>query len=639
MVEPIDTQELVEQVKRLSENQAQLIQTISSLKGKEKDPFFSYTTPDPIRNIPNFSGNKKEVLAWVQDTEQTLQLFEQYKNDICYGQIVRSVKNKITGEAREILIASGKPTTWEEIKEALLTAYDDRRDITSYIQSLFYVKQRKKNLSEYYNKIRAIDTAIKSAAANMDDYKSSTKAINSFINLITLTRFIDGLNEEISMHVRSCRPETLEHAFEITQQYSNAAYRFRLDKKAHNPTPYSTQQNSGQNKYTKLNAGNSNPRQHDKTPSGKFKNRSQNDEDISMRTHVSKMHINNHGQKQIDTELDSDDELEQECHNKNTRDTTLDSEDDEYLISEEINFQLARERNQNKYTNKSNSSNLITFPADENATMDTTTMPAATTVTTEHTTKELTPHGPQSVVTRSNNANPLPPPVVTAITTNFASANTNFSTPIPAISNATSINSDSFLPPSTTANATITFTNSISTCNTDTPFGNAVTPVLNWAAPSVAVSKSYEYAADAPNIHTNFIPPQRIIASQSNNLINNAAHTTIPIGPTQFQIVDTSRKQVNCIVPPLTPIIKNTGLANTQSTTLLVASSAPQTLSSINNRNWYYLTKFLPKSQTRKQKVCHYCKKEGHFRRDCRKLCQDRQQKEKECDQRCQIFS
>lgn len=335
---------LLEQVRTLTENQTQLIETINALKDKANDPFLNFTTPDPIRNIPIFNGNRKEAAAWVQDAEQTLNLFDQYKNDICYGQIIRSIKNKVVGEAREILIASGNPTTWDEIKEILLTAYGDRRDLTSHIQSLFYIRQGKKNLSEYYNKIRTIDTAIKSSAANMDDYKSHTRVINSFVNLLTLTRFVDGLNEEISMHVRSCRPETLEHAYEITQQYSNAAYRHKLDRKTNNPTPFARQQNGEQGK-AKPNNSNANARYGDRTPSGKFKNRLQTDDDVSMKTHVSRMQVNNHAQKESEFEADSDNEPEYNSQKESVENSRLDSDDDEYLISDEINFHLIHGKN------------------------------------------------------------------------------------------------------------------------------------------------------------------------------------------------------------------------------------------------------------------------------------------------------
>lgn len=49
---------------------------------------------------------------------------------------------------------------------------------------------------------------------------------------MTLTRFIDGLSDELSFNVRSYRPESLEEAYEITVQYSNAAYRQKLNKKS-----------------------------------------------------------------------------------------------------------------------------------------------------------------------------------------------------------------------------------------------------------------------------------------------------------------------------------------------------------------------------------------------------------------------
>lgn len=346
MAQPaISAEVLLEQVRELTKNQEELIQTIRILKDKANDPFLNFTTPDPIRNIPNFNGNRKEVLAWVQDAEQTLALFDQYKGDICYGQIIRSIKNKITGEAREILIASGNPTTWEEIKEVLINAYGDRRDLTSHIQSLFYIRQGKKTLPEYYNKIRTIDTAIKSSAAGMDDYKSHTKVINSFVSLITLTRFVDGLNEDISMHVRSCRPETLEHAYEITQQYSNAAYRHKLDRKVNNPTPSFPKQLTGEQSKIKPNNFNNNSRYSDRTPSGKFKNKVQTDDDASMRTHVSKMQVNNHTQQGKETVPDTEYEPEYDPPNETTENPRLESDDDDYLFSDEINFHLTQGKN------------------------------------------------------------------------------------------------------------------------------------------------------------------------------------------------------------------------------------------------------------------------------------------------------
>lgn len=343
MTTPVDAADLLNQIKKLTENQADLINTINAMKDRANDPFLNFNTPDPIRNIPIFSGNRKEAAAWVQDAEQTLGLFDKYKHDICYGQIIRSIKNKVTGEAREILIASGNPTTWEEIKEVLLTTYGDRRDITSHIQSLFYIRQGKKTLQEYYNKIRTIDTAIKSSAAGMDDYKAHTKVISSFVNLITLTRFVDGLNEEISMHVRSCRPESLEHAYEITQQYSNAAYRHKLDRKSGNMTPVARQQNAEQNKI-KPGTSNPNPRYGDRLPSGKFKTQPQLDGDVSMRTHVSKMQVNSHSQKGNDP--DPHDELEYDVPHEMNENARLDSDDDEFLVSDEINFHLAHGGNQ-----------------------------------------------------------------------------------------------------------------------------------------------------------------------------------------------------------------------------------------------------------------------------------------------------
>lgn len=343
----ISAEQLLEHIRNLTDTQQDLIATIRQMKAKADDPFLQFKTPDPIKNLATFSGNKKETQAWIEDTQNTLDLFEMYKGSLTYAQIIRAVKNKITNEAKEILIAAGNPNTWEEIKEILMNAYGDRRDLTSHIQSLFYIKQGNKTLSEYFNKIKGIDTAIKATASGIEEYKNSTRAINKLISLITLTRFVDGLGEQLSMHVRSYRPDTLEEAYNITMQYSNAAYRQKLDRKSNHEydfqkdkrlNPKQMQQSKpayGANQNATAPNQNKTFNNQNLNQSGNFKPRPQKqliDEDVSMRTARSKTQINTHvvgNDKTDEPELDtapSDDK------------SVLESDDDEYFVGEELNF-------------------------------------------------------------------------------------------------------------------------------------------------------------------------------------------------------------------------------------------------------------------------------------------------------------
>ena len=60
-----------------------------------------------------------------------------------------------------MLIAAGNPNEWNEIREILENSYGDGRDLTSHIQSLFYVRQGNKSIVEYYNKIKKLTPLLK----------------------------------------------------------------------------------------------------------------------------------------------------------------------------------------------------------------------------------------------------------------------------------------------------------------------------------------------------------------------------------------------------------------------------------------------------------------------------------------------
>lgn len=337
-VTEITPEQLIQQVAQLTNTQASLIATINALQDKAKNPFTNFYIPDQIKIIPQFSGNRKEALAWIEDTQEAIDQFEEYELEPEYKQIIRVIKSKIVGEAREVLIAPGNPSEWIEIKEILLNAFGDKRDITSHIQSLFYVRQGKKTLQEYFQKVKAIDTAIKTTAAQMEDYKRSTEAVNKLISLMTLTRYIDGLNgENLAMYVRSYRPKSLEEAHEITIAHSNASFRQKIEnRQASSSSSGANVHPKFQNKYENTRNQNSNNSQNSgpqKANSGRYKRN--NDEDVSMKTHISKMQINNNEGKRDKYSEESDEE-------ENQNDTCkLESDEDEYFVGDEINFQIA----------------------------------------------------------------------------------------------------------------------------------------------------------------------------------------------------------------------------------------------------------------------------------------------------------
>lgn len=339
-------EELIAQVKLLTDNQEALFQTITSLQKRAEDPFLAFRTPDPIRNLPIFSGNRKQTQAFIEDVDNTLELFADYVGTPTYSQIVRAIKNKIVDQAKEILIASGNPNNWEDIKDILINAYGDRRDLTSHIQSLFYVNQGHKTVTEYYNRVKSIETAIKTSASMMEDYRHSIKAINKLISLMTLTRFIDGLGEKLSMHVRSYRPETLESAYTITLQYANAAYRQKMDRTHYPPDnvkpkqPYQKPNSTQFNNNTPANNNYNKPHYSNHNQSGNFKfssNKLPTDGDVSMRTARSKTQINTHEGERSENNIRYTDREELDT-SPDINNDLLQSEDDQYFVGDELNF-------------------------------------------------------------------------------------------------------------------------------------------------------------------------------------------------------------------------------------------------------------------------------------------------------------
>ncbi|XP_058122879.1 uncharacterized protein LOC131293857 [Anopheles ziemanni] len=219
-------QELLEHIRQLTNAQNELVREMNSLKARSSESIINFRTPDSIRYLPTYEGKKTRNPR----VESALQLFDEYKNSAIYDQIVRAVKNKITGEAREAIIAAGNVSTWPEIKGVLQNIFDDKRDLAFHLQTLFYEKQGNKTLLEYYNNLKSVSSKVRAITAVTEEYKNSIEGVHHLIGVITLTRFIDGLEGSLSSYVRCSKPKNIDEAYSISAEYTNAAYRKKLER-------------------------------------------------------------------------------------------------------------------------------------------------------------------------------------------------------------------------------------------------------------------------------------------------------------------------------------------------------------------------------------------------------------------------
>lgn len=197
------------------------------------------------------------------------------------------------------------PNTWPEIKEVFLNLYGDKKDLNANIRSILHIKQYNKPVTSFYKEVKSIETAMKSSALATDEFKNAASAINKFIGLLAKSCF-DGLHSNVALYVQTQNPNTLEDALEAAKQYSHAHNVKEVpltETKYRKPQYYKDQVASTSRSSQPLP-------QH-----------SGASDDVSMRTHHSRMQINTSTQKSAAT---SNDYMQQpNCMRMRTKATRL----------------------------------------------------------------------------------------------------------------------------------------------------------------------------------------------------------------------------------------------------------------------------------------------------------------------------
>lgn len=194
-----------------------------------------FKIPDPIKAIPRFEGNRRQLTAWLTTAENTLNVFKNLVSESEFEIYTTAVINKVEGKARDIICLAGNPQKFEEIKEILINALGDRQELTFYKSQLWQTKMDSMSLFAYYNKCKETVQNIKTLAKQKQKYKDNWDAINAFIEEDALAAFLAGLREPYFGLAQAAGPEDIEAAYAFVCKFkSREQTASNMDKFKHN---------------------------------------------------------------------------------------------------------------------------------------------------------------------------------------------------------------------------------------------------------------------------------------------------------------------------------------------------------------------------------------------------------------------
>lgn len=290
-----------------------------------------FKIPDPIKSIPSYEGNRKQLQSWLTTAESTLNRFKPLVSDQIFEMYVTAVTNKITGKAKDILCLAGNPQNFDEIKEILSAALGDRQELSTYKCQLWQNRmQEHMSIHKYYNKTKEIVQNIKTIAKQNPKYQNHWDAINNFIDEDALAAFISGLRGNYFGHAQAARPKDIEDAYAFLCKFKSQEI---------------TASNMGESS----NRGNQNKSFGNQKP---FKNTQNNDQKSKFKPDsIFKKETETPEPMEIDPSLRSRLSFKKVVHNNETSqdpENSSDSDEEDEDESPEVNFCVTQ---QNKNTN------------------------------------------------------------------------------------------------------------------------------------------------------------------------------------------------------------------------------------------------------------------------------------------------
>lgn len=162
------------------------------------------------RLLTRFDGTKAKIYEFIDNCDKAYNIVKDEQKAILFC----IIQTKITDNARS-LIRNREFTDWESLKSYLLEAYSEKRTAAQWQLELSSCSQHpKEDVRSYAAKIencyiRLVNTLESSLS------KDARYACTNLLKLQALNVFICGLNQNLSILVKSQKPDSLEDAISI----------------------------------------------------------------------------------------------------------------------------------------------------------------------------------------------------------------------------------------------------------------------------------------------------------------------------------------------------------------------------------------------------------------------------------------
>lgn len=285
-------------------------QQATQVPNRRVEDFFRI--PDPIKSLPHFEGNRKQLHAWLSTAEETLDYFKGEVSPQLFKMYMTAVTNKIEGRAKDILCLAGNPQDFDSVKSILINALGDRQELSTYKCQLWQHKMTEgMSIHKYYQKSKELIQNIKTLAKQNATYKANWGAINLFIDEDGLAAFISGLKGTYFGHVQAARPKDIEDAYAFLCKFKSQEIAANTTFDKPNKPPFKNENSSKgeQRKFSKPNFQQQQQQQGEKTYQPKPTDM-EVDPSLRSRLTLNRKIINNTEIESSDHEYSEDDEDE-----------------------------------------------------------------------------------------------------------------------------------------------------------------------------------------------------------------------------------------------------------------------------------------------------------------------------------------